>query len=78
MKYSNFSIINSRDVRIIGYDPEKGICIVWYNHLRGGKNVYYHGVTEEEYQGVRECPLGIANGAEIIFKNHHNTSVLTG
>jgi hypothetical protein len=44
---NNFKIVNSRNVKTIGYDEARKICVIHYNHVNSGKTIYYHIEPEE-------------------------------
>lgn len=49
-----FRVINSREVKTIGYDPIVKILVVAYNHINSGKTDYYYGVSREQYDKIIE------------------------
>lgn len=65
---TDFKIVNGRDVRTIGYDPEHKICVIEYNHINGGKSRYYHNVEKNEFDIVFSSN-DISTCAEEIFKD---------
>lgn len=65
---TDFKIINGRDVCSIGYDEEKCICVIHYNHLHSGKTIYYHHVTREQFDELNNSE-NTAQDAERIFNN---------
>lgn len=64
----NFKVINSREVRTIGYDTEKNICVIEYNHTHGGKTVYYYGVNQDQFDILMKSD-NISNDADFLFKD---------
>lgn len=72
----NFKIIHSRHVNTIGYDHEHKICVIAYNHIHGGKNVYYYNVSQEQFEELKSTD-DIAENAERILGKIEK-EVLTG
>lgn len=64
----NFKVINSREVRTIGYDTDKSICVIEYNHTHGGKTVYYYGVSQEQFDILMSSD-NISEDADVLFKD---------
>ena len=73
---NNFKIINSRYVHTIGYDEIHKICVIAYNHIHGGKNVYYGNVTQEQFDKLKTSE-DIARDAELILGTIEK-EILTG
>ena len=65
----NYKHINGREVRDIGYDPEKKICVIQFNHVNCGKRVYYHDVEQTQFDELLKSDH-IAKDAETILKNN--------
>lgn len=65
---TDFKIINGRDVRTIGYDKEKRICVIEFNHLHGGKSIYYYGVEQELFDKLMVSD-NVGEDADLIFKD---------
>ena len=65
---TDFKFVNGRDVRTIGYDPEHKICVIEYNHIHGGKSIYYYNVERNEFDKLMASE-NISDYAEEIFKD---------
>lgn len=63
---NNFKIINSRDIRTIGYDESKKICVIEYNHSHSGKSIYYYGVEQSEFDKLMLSD-NVCEDAELLF-----------
>jgi hypothetical protein len=69
--------VNGREVTEIGYDPERKIAHIHFNHMNGGKTVKYYEVEESEYKLVYDS-VNIAETADQIFKEKKQNHALTG
>lgn len=67
----DFKIINSRDVVSVGYDPEKHICLIHYNHVHSGKSLYYQNITQEQFEELLKSD-NISLDVDRIFSNKIN------
>ncbi len=67
----NFKIINSREIRTIGYDEPKKICVIEYNHSHSGKSIYYYGVEQHEFDKLMLSD-NVCEDSEILFKDKVN------
>jgi hypothetical protein len=64
----NFKVVNSREVRTIGYDTEKKICVIEYNHSHSGKTVYYYDISQEQFDILMKSE-DISKDADFLFKD---------
>lgn len=64
---ADFKIINSRDVYSIGYDAEKKICVIHYNHFHSGQTLYYYNISHEQFDELLATDSIVLN-VDRIFK----------
>lgn len=64
----DFKIVNSRDVKCLGFDDLHHICVIVGNHWHSGRSVYYYNISQEEFDELMLSDNTV-DDVERIFKD---------